>query len=214
MLLEQNESIKLLKRYNIRTVKTQIFTSFPKKISIPFPLALKIDSCEVIHKSDFGLVVINIKDLGELNSELNKFKRIIAKKKIKKYSFVIQEMLKGQELIMGMKRDEVFGPVILFGLGGVFVEVLKDISMRVAPITKKDATEMIREIKGHSLLKGYRNLPAVPIENLVEMLLNLSKLSINEKNISEIDFNPVISGKVLTVVDARIIVDREVNSLA
>jgi acyl-CoA synthetase (NDP forming) len=125
---------------------------------------------------------------------------------VKKYNFVVQEMIKGQEIIMGIKRDEIFGPVILFGLGGVLVEILKDVSMRIAPLSKRDCKEMIEEIKGSKLLDGYRNIKKVNKEKIIELLLNLSDLAVNEKEIEEIDFNPVIvNEKNAVVVDARII---------
>jgi acyl-CoA synthetase (NDP forming) len=123
---------------------------------------------------------------------------------IKNYNFIVQEMFKGQELIIGMKRDKTFGPVILLGLGGIFVEVIKDFSMRIAPLTKKDSYDMIEELKGKKLLEGYRGKKKISKDAIVDILMKLSNLSIKEKDISEIDFNPVmINDKEACVVDAR-----------
>ena len=103
-------------------------------------------------------------------------------------------------------RPEVFDTVIVFGLGGVFTEIIKDVSMRVAPLTIKDCYDMINEIKGKKIFEGYRNIKPIKKERIVEVLMNLSKFAMNEKHIKEIDFNPVIfNEKHITVVDARMI---------
>jgi acyl-CoA synthetase (NDP forming) len=114
-------------------------------------------------------------------------------------------MVNGQEIIIGMKRDVIFGQVILFGLGGVFVEVLKDVSLRIAPLIIKDCRDMINEIKGKKILYGFRNIPKTNQLAIIDLLLKTSKLAINEKNIAELDFNPVMVDKKAVVVDARII---------
>jgi len=207
MMLTQDKAIGLLKKYRIKTPKTLLFKQTElKKINIDFPVALKIDSSEIIHKSDLGLVFTNIKTIHELNRHLKTISTVLKMRNIKKYNFVVQEMIKGQEIIMGIKRDEIFGPVILFGLGGVLVEILKDVSMRIAPLSKKDCKEMIDEIKGSKLLDGYRNIKKVNKEEIIALLMKLSALAVNEKEIDEIDFNPVIvNEKNAIVVDARII---------
>jgi len=120
---------------------------------------------------------------------------------------LIQPMMKGKEIIIGMKRDPFFGPVIVFGLGGIFVEILKDVSMRIAPLTKKDASEMLTEIKGIEILKGARGEKSVNFKALQKIILSLSRLSLKHREIKEIDLNPVmVDEKEARVVDARIIV--------
>jgi acyl-CoA synthetase (NDP forming) len=207
MLIEQKEVLKLLRKYNLVYPKTLIFSeSKLESIKLKFPVALKVDSSQIIHKSDFGVVHIGIKDLFELNRHLKTLSTLMKMHNITKYSFIVQEMVKGQELIIGMNRDEVFDTVIVFGLGGVFTEIIKDVSMRVAPLTKKDCYDMIDEIKGKKIFEGYRNIKPIKKERLVEVLMNLSKLAMNEKHIKEIDFNPVMfNEKHITVVDARMI---------
>lgn len=207
MLIEQKEVLKLLKKYNLTYPKTLIFSeSKLEDIKLKFPVALKVDSPQIIHKSDFGVVHINIKDMPELNRHLKTLSTLMKMHNITKYSFIVQEMVKGQELIIGMNRDKVFDTVIVFGLGGVFTEIIKDVSMRVAPLTIKDCYDMINEIKGKKIFEGYRNIKPIKKERIVEVLMNLSKFAMNEKHIKEIDFNPVIfNEKHITVVDARMI---------
>lgn len=208
MLLNQKRASDLLRKYSIELPKTIIFENplFDKKIN--YPVVLKIDSPEIIHKSDFGVIFLDLKNQEEVNRALKTEITILKMHDIQDYKFIVQEMVKGQELIMGMKRDKTFGPVILLGLGGIFVEVLKDVSMRIAPLTKKDCYEMIDELKGKKLLEGFRNTKAVDITKIIDLLMKLSKLAMSEKNITEIDFNPVmVDDKKACVVDARMIED-------
>lgn len=208
MLVNQKKAGDLLRKYNIPQPKTIIFKEdfFDKKIN--YPVVLKVDSPEIIHKSDFGVIFLNLKTQEEVNRALQTEITVLRMHKIENYNFVVQEMFKGQELIIGMKRDSTFGPVILLGLGGIFVEVLKDVSMRIAPLLKKDCYEMIEELKGKKLLEGYRNIEPVNKEAIVDILMKLSKLSVSQKEIIEIDFNPVMVNKnTACVVDARMIID-------
>lgn len=174
-----------------------------------FPVVFKIDSQDIIHKSDYGGVITNIKD--EKEAEVSYYKiieNVLEKNKdVNINGVLIQKQLKGRELIIGMKRDSQFGPVIIFGVGGVFVELLNDVSRRIAPLTRKDAEEMIEEIQSKKILDKFRGQKAVDKKKLIDILLKLSKLSINETNIEEIDFNPVISDSESSrIVDARIII--------
>ena len=166
---------------------------------------MKIDSPEVTHKSDLGLVVTDIKSSSEAKQQLKLCEDKLKKYHINDYRFLLQKQIEGQEIIIGMKRDLIFGPAILFGLGGVFVEVLKDYSMRIAPLSRKDCLDMINEIKGKKIISGFRNIPAINKEKIISLLLKLSKLAMNEKDIMEIDFNPVMINRNAEVVDARII---------
>ena len=120
---------------------------------------------------------------------------------------LIQEMIKGRrELVMGLTRDDHFGPCVMFGLGGIFTEVLKDVSFRKAPLEKDDAFEMMREIKGHKILNAFRGMEAVDENELAEMLIHVGQIGLEIDHIQEIDLNPVIvSGSKPIVVDALII---------
>ena len=209
ILQSQKETIELLKKYNVPVTESKIFDSKKDAINSKqdFPIVLKIISSDIIHKTDAGGIKTDIKNKKELKIEINNMELRVKKKFPKaKLQFMIQKQESGKEVIIGMKRDEQFGPVILFGLGGVLVEIFKDVSMRIAPITMSDINEMVDEIKAAKLLTGYRGEKAVDIKSLKNILLNISKLSLKEKNIVEIDFNPVIvNEKYATVVDARIL---------
>ncbi|MBT3465361.1 acetate--CoA ligase family protein [archaeon] len=206
MLLSQEKTEKILKKYSFNIPKQFIVKDKISTCRLKFPVALKIDSKDIIHKTDIGLVFIGLNSIKEVNEKIIESKKILKKKNVLEYNFLLQEMIKGTEIIMGMKRDETFGPVIIFGLGGVMVEIIKDISMRIAPLNKSDCLEMIDELKGKKLIEGYRSYPKLDKNKISQALINLSKLSLNEKNIIEIDFNPVIADeKRCCVVDARII---------
>ena len=175
---------------------------------LKFPLAMKIISPDIVHKSDAKVIVLNI----ENNEQLVKAYEEIVKnaKKFKKNAkiegILLQEMMKGQEIIIGMKRDEQFGPVIMFGLGGIFVEILKDVSFRIAPVDKNGALEMIKEVKGSGILEGIRGQKKAKTDELAVIIAKISSLVLEDKKIIEIDFNPVIvNDKEAKIVDVRIL---------
>ena len=205
MLLQQKEVLILLQKYSILYPKTVIIKTVSDIDKFSYPAVLKIDSPEVSHKSDLGLVITDIKNSSEAKQKLKLCEDKLKKYNINDYRFILQKQIEGQEIIIGMKRDPIFGPAILFGLGGVFVEVLKDYSMRIAPLSRKDCLDMINEIKGKKILSGFRNIPAVNKEKIISLLLKISKLAMNETEILEIDFNPVMINRNAEVVDARII---------
>ncbi|MBS3057099.1 MAG: acetate--CoA ligase family protein [Candidatus Diapherotrites archaeon] len=204
VLLDLLESKALLERYGIKFAKGE----FVKKEGelekackkIGFPLAMKIYSPKISHKTDIGGIKLNIQTLEEAKKAFSQLKRIPGFK-----GAYLQKMLSGTEIIMGGKRDAQFGPVVLFGLGGIYVELLKDVSMRVAPISAKDAEEMIKEIKGYALLSGARGKQKANLKKIKSYLLKVSKLMIKEK-IAELDINPLFAfGNEVLAVDARVV---------
>ncbi len=205
MLLQQKEVLILLQKYSILYPKTTIIKTVSDIDKFTYPAVLKIDSPEVSHKSDLGLVITDIKNSSEAKQKLKVCEDKLKKYNINDYRFLLQKQIEGQEIIIGMKRDPIFGPAILFGLGGVFVEVLKDYSIRIAPLSRKDCLDMISEIKGKKILSGFRNIPAINKEKIISLLLKISKVAMNERDIMEIDFNPVMINRYAEVVDARII---------
>ena len=178
---------------------------------IGFPVVLKISSVDITHKSDAGGVKVNLKDKAEVENAFDKIMTSAREKfpdaDIEGIS--IQGMAKsGTEIIIGMIKDAQFGPVLMFGLGGILVEVLKDVAFRIVPLEKRDASEMIKEIKGYKLLEGYRGQDPVDIPYLEDMLLKLSAFVDNTPEIKEIDMNPVFAYKDgAVVVDARIVLE-------
>lgn len=178
---------------------------------VGYPLVLKIVSPDIIHKSDAGGVIVGLKNAQEVR---NAYKQIL--KNVKKHKadakivgILVQEMAPpSTEVIVGAIKDPQFGPAVMFGLGGIFVEVLKDVTFRVAPITVDEAREMITEVKAYPLLKGYRNLPPADIEAIVRILLNTSRLVMEHQEIKELDLNPImVYEKGAKTVDARIILE-------
>ena len=178
---------------------------------IGFPVVLKIVSPDIIHKSDAGGVMVNLKSTVEVRSAYRKIlenaKKHNAAAKI--VGVLVQEMApQSTEVIVGAIKDPQFGQTLMFGLGGIFVELLKDVTFRVAPITQEDAEEMITEVKAYPLLKGYRNTPPADINAIVNVLLNTSKLVMDYPEIKELDLNPIMAyEKGAKTVDARIILE-------
>jgi len=195
----------LVKKYGLPTPKTRFVKSVSgaKKAAkgIGYPLVLKIFSKKGLHKTRVGGVICDIKDERELVKAYKKISNNIKKANIKAHGFLVQEQIFGLEVLVGMKQS-TFGPAIAFGLGGVFVEVLKDFSLRIVPVNKKNANDMIKEIKGYEIIRSKR----CNINSIINIITKISKLSIENKDIEEIDFNPVIvNKKEAKIVDIRII---------
>lgn len=178
---------------------------------IGFPVVLKIVSPNIIHKSDVGGVLLNLKDEDDVRKGykhiLDNVKKHNAKAEI--VGVLVQEMAPDStEVIVGSIKDPQFGPALMFGLGGVFVEVLKDVTFRIAPVTEEEACEMITEVKAYPLLKGYRNTPPADIKSIVKILLSTSRLITDLEEIKELDLNPIlVYEKGAKTVDARIILE-------
>ena len=178
---------------------------------IGFPVVLKIVSPDIIHKSDAGGVKVNLKSTEEVR---NAYKEIL--ENAEKYDaaaqivgILVQEMApQSTEVIVGAVKDKQFGQTLMFGLGGIFVELLKDVTFRIAPITQADALEMITGVKAYPLLTGYRNTPPADIDAITTVLLNTSRLVMDFPEVKELDLNPVLAyEKGVKTVDARIILE-------
>ncbi len=214
-ILTEFESKKILKQAGISVVETKLAKTQKEAVSLSqkmgFPVALKITSPDVIHKSDSGGVMLSINSVTEVKKAYDE----ILKKVKKQYPDAIihgvsvQKMVRpGTEVIVGSSKDPQFGPVIMFGLGGIFVELLKDISFRIIPLERRDALEMVKEIKGYPLLQGYRGKEPANISALVEIILKISKLIEENPQIQELELNPIFVYRDKAVgVDARIILE-------
>jgi acetyltransferase len=211
--LLESEAKEILKEYGLpvgdfRLAKTkQEAVTFANELG--FPVAAKIVSPQIVHKSDAGGVKLNLKDASEVE---NAFDEITNNAKAYNKDAEIQGVLlspmekKGIEVIIGMTRDRLFGPTVMFGLGGIFVEVLKDVSFRIVPLSKADAYEMVKEIKGYPILKGVRGTDPGDIEAIVDLILKISSLAAANEAINELDLNPVfVFKKGASIVDARMI---------
>jgi len=202
--LAENEVKDLLNAYEIRTTKYKVVNKIDDldEIALKFPVALKVCSNKILHKTDVGGVKLGIKDMESLKKEFKKFK-----KKFPSENLLVDQMEeKGVEIIIGLVQDPTFGMSIMCGIGGIFTELYKDVTFRVIPIDRYDAKEMVEEIKGKKLLEGFRNIKANK-QLVVELLIKISKIGQElTKHIDQMDLNPVfIYEDDLCVVDAKII---------
>jgi acetyltransferase len=206
------EAFEVLKAYGIPVADYRVVRQkedLKKAMNhVKGPLALKVISPAISHKSDAGGVILNLNDFKKVEEACNKIKKL---DQASRCGVLIQKMIPdGKEVILGAKRDPSFGPVVLFGLGGIYVEVLKEISLRVAPINRLEAEEMISELKTAALLKGVRGERPLDVKALVENLLRLSQLMLDFPEIEGIDINPVKAlEKGAVAVDARILLSKE-----
>lgn len=178
--------------------------SFAEKIGLP--VVVKVVSPDILHKTDVGGIKTDIKNQKELADSFSEILQNTKKKKPKAAieGVLVQEQVQGKEVAIGMKRDPAFGPILMFGLGGIFVEVLEDVVFRVMPVDEKEALKMVKEIKGYKILKGFRGEKPVNIKAIAEIIVNVSNLASKEDKIQEIDLNPVIvNEKKALVVDPR-----------
>lgn len=212
-ILTEIETKQVLMQSGINCTDTRLATTKDAAVKLSeqlsYPVVLKVSSVDITHKSDAGGVKVDLKSKAEVENAFDTIMRsckaALPTARIEGVS--VQGMAKpGIEVIMGMMKDPSFGPVIMFGLGGVFVEVLKDVAFRIVPIEKSDAEDMIDEIKGKKLLEGYRGQEPADVACLQQMLLKLSDFVNTAPEIEEIDMNPVFAYKDgAVVVDARII---------
>jgi acyl-CoA synthetase (NDP forming) len=214
-ILTEIESKQLIKQAGISVSDTRLAMSGEEAISISkqfgFPVVLKIASPDVVHKSDAGGVKVGLKtskQVGKAHDDiLGAIRQKYPQAMIQGVS--VQKMARpGVEVIIGMSKDAQFGPVLMFGLGGIWVEILKDVAFRIVPLTKRDAGEMIREIKGYPLLQGYRGQEAVDVSNLEELLLKVSDFVEQNPAVKELDLNPIFAySNGAIAVDARVVLE-------
>ena len=212
--LGEMESREILKAYKIDVPKAELARDVneARKIArkIGYPVVLKIVSPVILHKTDVGGIKIGIENEKELEENYDQIlwnvKKHMPDAKIR--GILVQEMIKSKkETIIGMNYDPQFGPIVMFGLGGIYVEILKDVSFRVAPISRKVAKEMVEEIKTINLLRGTRGEKPSDIESIIEILLRFSQLVTDFQEIIEMDINPLFvkeRGEGSIAGDARI----------
>jgi len=214
-VLTEIESEEFLGQAGIDIIDTKLATSKEEAISISqklgFPVVLKIASPDIVHKSDAGGVKLGLKTAKQVGKAYDDILKAVRQKypEAKIHGVAVQKMARpGVEVIIGMSKDAQFGPVLMFGLGGILVEVLKDVSFRIVPIAKRDAAEMVREIKGYPLLEGYRGQEAVDVSYLEELLLKVSDFAEQNPEVKELDLNPVFAySDGAIAVDARVILE-------
>ncbi len=218
--LSESESKQLLRYYGISTTRERLVQEEDEAIEagreIGFPLVVKVDSRDILHKTEAGVVKIGIKNEQELKTA---YREVLENAKKYKPDAVIngvlvQEMVSdGVEMIVGVNRDPNFGPVLIVGIGGIFIEAIEDVSMRLVPIHRIDALQMLEELRGKKILKGFRGKPPADVDQLVEIMIRVARIAYDHQDrIKEMDLNPVMvlpKGKGAKTVDALVVLDEK-----
>ena len=204
------EALKLLEEYDIPVTKSEVAYTSDEAVKIAaaigYPVAMKIFSKKISHKTEVEGVRIDIENDLEIREYFDKIKARLGSDL---EGMIVQPMIDGREIILGMKKDENFGSLLMFGLGGIYTEVVKDVAFRFAPLDKDEALEMMQEIKAFKTLTGYREFPKMDVEAVADALVNLSNLVLDHPEIKELDINPLMvrkEGKGCQAVDVRIVV--------
>lgn len=211
--LTEIESKELLKRAGIPVVEARLATTKKQAVSmgkeLGFPVVLKVISADVIHKSDSGGVRLGLGNSTQVGRGYSDIMSSVRQRHPQAtiQGISVQPMAPpGIEVIIGMSTDLQFGPVIMFGLGGVLVEILKDVSFRIVPVTRRDAAEMVREIKGYPVLAGFRGQKPASVPALEELIVKVSRFIEDNPQVRELDLNPVFAYEDKAVaVDARVV---------
>lgn len=210
-VLSEYESKLLLARYGIPVTREILVENEKDLISatqeIGYPLVLKGCSPELSHKTERNIIRLDIRTDEE---SVTAFRQIKANMNGQSGGVLVQEMVKGQrELMAGLTRDPQFGPCVMFGLGGIFTEILKDVSFRLAPLKHFDALDMMQEIKGHKILEAVRGMEPADTDVLAHILIRLGDMGVENDPIKEIDINPlIIRGGKPVAVDALVVLAR------
>ena len=209
------EAESILRAYGIGIPKSIFASNSLKEVirsaeEIGFPVALKLISPDILHKSDAGCVYLNLNNKQNITKAYNDVLKNAVMHNTQAYieGFLVQEMIQyGYEIIVGLATDPTFGKIIMFGLGGIFVEILNDVAIRKIPITVLDAQDMIEEIKGYKVLQGARGKEPANFELLKKILLKTSRLGLEIEEIEEMDLNPIfVNAHHALVADPRIII--------
>ncbi len=211
--LLEPEAYEVLSSYSIPICPYKVVDSIEEAESaansIGYPIVLKIISPDIIHKSDVGGVRIGIKDDQQLKEDYTSLLNDVREKapNARIIGVLVEKMApKSVEVVVGMLRDPTFGPAVMFGLGGVLIEIMKDVIFRITPVSKEEAIDMIKKVKGYPLLSGFRGSKPLDVDTIADVICNVSRISIENPVIDQVDLNPVIVyEKGLVVVDARII---------
>ena len=217
--LTEAEAYKLLSKYGIPVPKYSVASTEEEAMKVAkrlgFPLVMKIVSPDIMHKTDIGGITMNIINPPQVRES---YKNIICNIRKNKPEARINGVLlykqapKGVEVIVGMIRDPQFGPTVMFGLGGIFIEILKDVTFRVCPVERADIEEMLTEIEGIKMLQGYRGQPRCDVNSIIDIILQISRLALDYPVIKGIDLNPIlVYEKGALVVDAKVFLNKNLK---
>ena len=215
-VLMEPEAKRLCSEYGIPVPRFKLARSVEEAVGhaeeIGYPVVLKVVSPQVVHKTDVGGVVLNVSDAEQVRDAYSRVVENTLRKlpSAEIVGVLVEEQAKeGVEVIVGAFKDEQFGQTVMFGLGGVFVEVLDDVSFRVAPVSEEDAEEMVREIRGYRILKGYRGRPPADLEAIKSIIVNVSRMVMELQEIREVDLNPIyVYDRGAVAVDVRVILEK------
>jgi acetyltransferase len=219
--LVEVEAGNILKAYNIPVVESTIAGTVGEAETVAsrvgYPVVIKIASPDILHKADVRGVAVGIEDAEQLRRAHQRMmaSAAAAAPTAKILGVTVQPMMRGREVIIGMKRDERFGPMVMFGLGGTYVEVFKDVTFRLAPIREYGADRMVRSIKASKILNGFRGEPPADLEAVKECLLRVSQLAMDLRDVEELDINPLVvfeRGKGCMALDARIVLSQQATA--
>jgi len=211
--LSEFESKKFLSEYGVNVTKETVVSKEDDAVSaakeMGYPVVLKGSGEELAHKTELDLIALNLRDEKEVREA---FQRLTSTPKADVKEVLVQQMVKGdRELVVGLTRDAQFGPCVMFGLGGIFTEILEDVAFRVAPLTKWDAMDMMKDFRAHKILDEFRGQPAVNREVLADILIAIGNIGMEQDKVKEIDINPMkimADGKPIAV-DALVVLDSE-----
>lgn len=205
IVLREKEAEELLKKEGFPVIRGDFADSLSECLGVArklgFPIVLKIVGKGILHKSDVGGVILNVKTNDELKDSYKKLSRIKGFEGV-----LVQKQTDGNFLLLGLKKDNIFGHVVALGTGGIYTEIMRDVTFRVCPIKRNDARQMIQEIKSYQILLGARGGKKADLKKLENLLIKLSRLPSRYENIEELDINPlIINDKEAVVADARIV---------
>jgi len=210
--LSEYESKLLLAEYGINVTQEKAVGTEDDAIAaaseIGYPVVLKGSGEELSHKTEMDLIALNMRDENDVREA---FKRLTSSSKASVKEILVQQMVKGErELVVGLTRDAQFGPCVMFGLGGIFTEILEDVAFRVAPLTRWDAMDMMKDFRAHKILDAFRGQPPVDREILADILIAIGTIGMEQDKVREIDINPlkILDGKPIAV-DALVVLDNE-----
>ncbi len=205
------ESKQILRSYGVPVTQEYLCSTAEEAVAragqIGYPVVMKLVSPQVVHKTEFDAVKLNLTDESQVEEAFVDLVDVVETEGFSMHGVLVSEMTSGVEMIIGSMKDPQFGPMLMFGLGGIFVEAFQDVTYRIAPIERIDALEMIEELEGSRLIKGFRNRPGVDIEALVNVMISVSRLMV-EYDIEEMDLNPIFGNEDgVKVADARIFIE-------
>jgi acetyl-CoA synthetase (ADP-forming) len=208
--LSEYESKLLLTEYGIPVTGEAVATTADDAVAhaseIGFPVVLKGSGESISHKTELNLIALDLKSDDEVRQAFNE---LTTNKKAEVKEVLVQQMIKGdRELMVGLTRDAQFGPCVMFGLGGIFTEILEDVAFRVAPLSDYDANDIMTDIKGKKILDAFRGKPAVDRNILADILKAVGQIGLDNEQIKEIDINPLklVDGKPVAV-DALVVLE-------